>query len=123
MHAVETAMLSARDVEIAAGLMGVLSVYWAYLSARERRQEPAKRADPDDDWAAALCDLVADRQHGAERVRVVNTRESAIEAMTRQAERRGLVWTGAYSAALGVGRLIVTRPEDKVAERPRTDLE
>jgi hypothetical protein len=115
-------MPSVRDVEIAAGLMGVLSVYWAYLSARERRG-PAKQADPDDAWASALCELVADRHNGVERVRVVNTREPAIEAMTRQAERRGLVWTGAYSAALGVGRLIVTRPEDRVSDRSGTDLE
>lgn len=102
-------MVRAQDVELAVTLLGLLCGYATYLTWQDRRRHPISTEDA---RAAALCDLVADPWSGVDRVRVLHTRQSVIDAVTREAKRRGLVSAGAFSAALGVGRVIVARRGD-----------
>ena len=99
-------MTTPRDVVVAVVLFAGLTLYAWYLERRERR---TVRATPEAIRAAALCDLVSNTRHGVTRVRVHHTDRRMIGALDREAARRHLAAHSAYSAALGVGRITLTR--------------
>src|SRR5437867_1335212 len=100
-------MTTPRDVIVAIVLFTALALYAWYLERRERR---SARFSTETVRAAALCDLVSDSHNGGDRVRVHHTDQRLIDALDREAARRRLVAHSAYSAALGVGRVTLTRP-------------
>ncbi len=100
-------MTTPRDVVAAIVLFAALALYAWYLNRRERH---AAHATPETVRAAALCDLVSDAQNGVTQVRVHHTDQRMIDALDREASRRHLVARSAYSAALDVGRVTLTRP-------------
>jgi hypothetical protein len=99
-------MTTPRDVLVAVVSFAALALYAWYLDWRERR---LLRASPEAARAAALCDLLCDAENGVRQVRVHHTDEAMLAAVDREAARRRLVARGAYSAALGVGRVTITR--------------
>ena len=100
-------MTTPRDVVVAIVLFAALALYAWYLNRRDRL---SPRPTPESVRAAALCDLVSDTHNGVTRVRVHHTDQRLIDALDREAARRHLVAHTAYSAALGVGRITLTRP-------------
>ena len=99
-------MTSPRDVVVALVLFAALALYSWFLNRRDRRNPPTS---PEAVRAAALCDLVSDAANGVTRVRVHHTDQRLIDALDREAARRHLVAHSAYSAALGIGRVTLTR--------------
>jgi hypothetical protein len=59
--------------------------------------------------AAAICDLLDDPGSGITRVTVTRASAALVDAIHREAIERGLVATGAMSAALGFARVVITR--------------